>query len=792
MVNGDHLQLHYFYWLFSDMVKGDTPWFHNLYEFNTGVDADRYSVGNYNIPFSPVYFAWDLIGSPAFAWNMLAFTTIWLTMLATWLLLRRFVREPIAFLLALVAITLPYRYIALFGGSPMGHAMLWPPLIILGLDMAVRDLSFKGGLLAALVLLSAYYNDTRVFLFSVLTSPLWCFLALLRREEPSWTKPRYWGAVALRLLPFAAVVGGLILAGMRVKAEKFSQTALAGGRELSEVAQFSPEPTGLVEWFTFGKDAHAFIGFVLPLLCLAGLAWALYDTLRRKRLDNWVNDLALLLTIGLATGIALLALGPNGPFEGFFYMQARRFLPAYDLMRMTAQAYCMMPTVLALGGALALNRLLLRLGSQRLRLGIAALVALMFLCEYSAQVRTTVCRLPAEQGAYAAVAEHAAASGQKPRAMIIPIWPGDSSWSAIYMHYATLYHIRMINGYSPQVKTEYIETIFSRLGRSNIAVLPDENLDFLMERGIDYIILHEDAFPEKVSPFPVAFTIKRLLNHPRLEFLKRDGSIWSFRILPKPAPKPEIKPDWDLFFPTLHWELEYASGAKEKTRSEESASGGMYTRLSAGSELTTRPFRPWGAPEPALLLRLRGNGVLRAFGNRHEISSNAWNWRRIEVPSLGTSALCRPAFAVDEGQVELDAMLYLSGKWNEPAVGESIRLPAALFFHAGCIDMQTDSVLLRRAYEPDAAIIYGPNLPLEKGEYVLEMDYDSDAPADTELGQLRVRLRGDDYAATAVRAGDEQARLSFDYPNSLPLRIEFVFSRNADIEVKTFTITRMR
>ena len=53
----------------------------------------------------------------------------------------------------------------------MGFAMLWPPCIILGLDMAIRDLSFKSAILAAFALFCSYYNDTRVFMFTVLTTP---------------------------------------------------------------------------------------------------------------------------------------------------------------------------------------------------------------------------------------------------------------------------------------------------------------------------------------------------------------------------------------------------------------------------------------------------------------------------------------------------------------------------------------------------------------------------------------------------------------------------------------------
>ena len=93
IIQGDHLQLLYFYWLFSDMVNGKTPWFHNLYEFNTGDDAARYNVGNYNIPFSLIYVFWNFFGTTAFAWNMLSITTIWLTYLLTWMLTRRYVPD---------------------------------------------------------------------------------------------------------------------------------------------------------------------------------------------------------------------------------------------------------------------------------------------------------------------------------------------------------------------------------------------------------------------------------------------------------------------------------------------------------------------------------------------------------------------------------------------------------------------------------------------------------------------------------------------------------------------------
>ena len=57
MPAGDHLQLLYHFSLVTDMIRGDTPWFSNLYEFNTGDDAARHRPGPWFMPFSLVHAA---------------------------------------------------------------------------------------------------------------------------------------------------------------------------------------------------------------------------------------------------------------------------------------------------------------------------------------------------------------------------------------------------------------------------------------------------------------------------------------------------------------------------------------------------------------------------------------------------------------------------------------------------------------------------------------------------------------------------------------------------------------
>ena len=62
----------YWFAMVHDFITTDTPWFHNLYEFNTTSDEDRKTTRAFFLPMSLVYSAGAII-SPAFGYNL----TIW-------------------------------------------------------------------------------------------------------------------------------------------------------------------------------------------------------------------------------------------------------------------------------------------------------------------------------------------------------------------------------------------------------------------------------------------------------------------------------------------------------------------------------------------------------------------------------------------------------------------------------------------------------------------------------------------------------------------------------------------
>ncbi|MBI5198898.1 MAG: hypothetical protein HZA09_02655, partial [Nitrospirae bacterium] len=112
----------------------------------------------------------------------------------------------------------------------------------------------------------------------------------------------------------------------------------------------------------------------------------------------------------------------------------------------------------------------------------------------------------------------------------IPLWPGDSAWSSIYQYYVTIYRYHMINGYDPGVSKKYVEDIFGKLYPLDFGELREEEYQFLKDLGVKYIVMHEEEFPRKVSPFPFSSSLNNMNRSPYVRFIKSDGLIYLFEL----------------------------------------------------------------------------------------------------------------------------------------------------------------------------------------------------------------------------------------------------------------------
>ena len=806
MIEGDHLQLLYNYWIFADMLQGKTPFWHNIYEFNTGDDADRKYVGPDLLPFSLIFTVGYMLGGRALGWNMLGLFSLWVSYFFCWLLVRRYTKNELSAALgSLLILFLPYRWVSLMGGSPTGLAMALVPMLYFGLDLAVRDKRMIGGVLAGLAILFAAWNDSHVFLVGFLSAPCWCLLAFLCDRQKKWLDWRTYGQIIKAMLPFILLAGIPILLSMNAVSEGvLDETNMEQGRSLHEVSLFSPNPSGYFDWIAMGHENSIYIGWLLLVLIGIGFVLLLKAFVSNPDKEQTPMLAFVVLLVGGAC-ILLLAPGVNGFCDGWLFLRVRNYVPYYNLIRQTAKIMAILPPILAVLVGLSVVQILNVLHGKK----IGRMIVVVYVCimgiTYALQVRTTVCLLDRKQGAYAAVAADAIAHSEDPRALIIPLWPGDSAWSSLYEHYVSLYRIRMLNGYLPLVPNSYVNiTTFHEF--ANVGIFPSAQLDDLERRGIHYVIFHEDAFPEQVSNFPAAFTLYNLLRHPRLQWLAQDGNVWAFRIRPQaeePVPV-EALASWTVFFPTHNsfWEAEWGQSHPALSLVDDpDASGGKAVRLTDSKCLMLFNVPHCNAPQTELLVRLKGNGTLNVEvildngdTNRVErrIQTKGWRWFQIPVGPLGVSGMMQPVFSVTNGSLDVDAVMAFAGKIPELSVGETWRIPAPLFFHAGYTDLAQNSVVLRPDYQSDGGrwgVFYGPKLPIAAGEYRVTFHFDSVAPIGTMLGSFYVSEGDVETKDYPVHAG-QLAAGAFVSRGASPINIHFTYSRAAEMAIHYVDITR--
>ncbi len=797
MIPGDHLQLLYHFWLLSDMLRGETPFFYNLYEFNAGDDLARYYPSPYFVPFSLVYSLFSLAGNRALAWNLAGFVSIWVTLAFTWRLARRFVNDEAAALCAsLISVTFTFRWVKLLGGSPAGYAMALVPLVLIGMHSAIRNRSLAGGIVVGVGLMFTLWTDILTFYFLFLYLPVWCLICAVVSESWIWRDLRTWLRAIPPLLPVPVFVG-FALALRRHFERQLEGRLLETGRELREVAGYSPHWSGLFQWEKLGVDNHIFIGFVVAFLLGCG-AFAVLLPGRfclEKRRARWV----LLLLLASVAGTIVLALGTQGPWEGLALRAARRLIPRYTLLRLPARIFVLMPSLLAVTVATLLAALRARLLRAFFRNGALLIAALGLVAEGRLQIEATLCVLREEQAAYKAVAESARREGLPPRAVVVPLWPGDADLAANYLHFASLYRIRLVNGYSPVVSSNYLQNVFRPLESINQGALDEAQIGQLLDWGISHVLVHEDMFPEKVSPFPVQMTLHRFLTHPRLRLDRQEETVWSFRIEQEPAPARSFDGPAPLYLPTRYFEAEHMPVRQGEVIADATAGRGAFVRLSEPDDaLVTPPRRVALDPTLAWFLRVRGQGRLHVTGilddepfasDPIDVDSQEWSWLAwpLDLPAFGPGSI---ELRWEQGVVDIDAVYIGSLSWETPREGETIEWPANGFFHAGHSEHLSGSVFLIPRRDPDGEVFYARVPPLPPGDYEARLLSRGGADTNQSIGIWRAVSSAGTWEVP-VLGGEQTTLLSVRQEQELPMRLAFRYAREAEVELMGVQFTRL-
>ena len=796
-IAGDHLQLIHHFELVYDMLTGKIPWFHNVYEFNVAGDPGTYRPGAYFLPLSGVYAILRLLMDRPLAYNLTWIFSLWLSVLFTWAWLSAFSKDRIAICLGiLIALLVPFRWFSLFSGSPAGMAVCWVSLLAWRVDRAIRNPNWLSGAWVGLALLLAFWGDLHIIYFAALALPAIAGLTLLSHIEQGHPLPwRQW----YKIVPSGSASLGIVVAYHLWRRHLLDGSMMGEGRTIAEVAAFSPFRSGLLG---LGRtlDTTIFIGLLVMLTLVLLSIHLIYQSLRSLQEASSRYRLATLALLWAAIlSTIILALGVNNPFQTRFLEIVRTRIPYYAMIRQPFKIYALMPIwlgCLATLGWTALPRF-----APRLRWILAALLAVGMIAEMYSHFGPTVSLLQPEQDTYAHVVQDAQQRGQTtPRAMVIPLWPGESADTSVPILHAHHYGIRLINGYSPVISRKYFENIFRRLESINQGWLRQDQIDFLLEHDVQYILLHENQFPEQVSPHPVALTRDLLLAHPHLTLLHHAGPVWAFRIRHTPTTTSPTLREVPRF-PTRLWSFA-SQGTGTGTYPDPATHTGQSLRLTPDAPTAQSPiWRMPPAPARHWLLRVKGNATIAMNVHWNDASTHTdllsidaeqWHWIEHPLPSLPDFGPVQLHLQLVDGTCDLDIGLVAMGPWPglDPET-QTWMVPAADFFRAGMSEIAHHSVTFRPLHEMRARIFYGPRLPLSPGDYDITLYTSSPEQPGSLLGEWEIAQRGGTTSARQeVRAG-HPARIRWAQDNALLVELGFYYNRQSETTIDKVIFTRI-
>ncbi|MBT3192163.1 MAG: hypothetical protein HN341_06370 [Verrucomicrobia bacterium] len=808
LIPGDQLQLYYSFWLVRQMVHGDIPWFQNVYEFNEGDDDARRELRHFYLPISVPCALLSFLTGPVIAWNLTGFATLLLSYVFAFYVYRSFTEDRwTAHAGALVSIAIPYRWVNFLGGSPAGFAMLWPAAMAWAVDRTVRRHSCYG-FLAGLALLFSRFTDIHVFFFTALATPVLFLICAvnvhgLGSDLRRMVTRTIWGVA------MTASVGSLALLYSLIRSRAVAVSNLGGIREPAEVALLSPPVSALVHWRGSGLVSHAYVGYVMLLLFVLLFAGAVLVLFRKReriqaRLAQIVVPILFLAVLLLAID---LALGINGVGGVRKWQWLCGLIPPYGQVRQPTKVLCLFPL---LGGVaiIALQRLLAALKSpRRFQRWIVLAISFAVIVECSLQVRATITLLPETEPSYARVVADAQARGDKPQAVAVPLWPGDSAWTSIEQYATTRHPIRLLNGYQPVVPHRYYDGVFAPLKSLNKGELTEAQDVMLGKMGVDYVIVRENAFPEKVSPFSVWHTIRAFTRSPFLEPLATDRGVWAFRrlgseprseVTGEPPSASWVDADWYGFSRVY---------AADRCSLEEGTEDGTVQLVREGAFLETPSTSAGAFPSMRWVWMVRGAGVVALVSQVNsqavsavsvELGDAAADWSWIES-SAGLSTRAQDRFScrleLKSGAVDVKSVLLADGMLMGDYCGDigavPLSIPAIAFFHAGQGCPEDGSVLFQPDVDVDGAIFYGLRHPLAAGRYELLLDWEGAVVEESGHGTLECLVGVDaDPVANVPVAGETPTRLEFVLPEADLMSVRFTYNRRAAIRLKGIRLAR--
>ena len=531
---GDHLQLYYHFWLARDALRREYPFFVDPYEFSVeGIKI--FTVRR--LPLSIIFVIFSVFGG-AFAYNATVLISLTFSGLAMFLLARVYLKSDFpAFIAGLIYAASPFAVGQLLGGHTNGFIWGVVPLAVFSLEKLFSEGKLKFALLYSFCLftfaLIEYHLLYYLCLFSLLFLPLRTITSLARWKGANFNLIR---RLMKAWMPIFLSLFLVFLFVMFLKKIEISTSIAGQGRKLSEVRLYSP---GIEDLFSRGNvdaEKNIYLGMVSLVLVFLGLSFSFCRPANNTdQYEEKINRLFFAGGLGIS---ALLALGPS--LSDFFplYDVCYKFIPYFNYPRVPGRIIVISFLCLSILAGYGVKEIIAFLSRSRKEVfkKVVLTVVGVSLClgiflDYHSNSKAGICLFDEKNRIYEIIKED---TGNK-KILELPLWPGDTAWSSIYLYYVTLTRVKIINGYYPLVPREYVDRIFYPLLSLNLGDISRAQYEFLKKLGVKYVVMHEDAFPEKVSHFRSIYSVNRLRQSPYLEFITRDRLIWLFEVRDKPV-----------------------------------------------------------------------------------------------------------------------------------------------------------------------------------------------------------------------------------------------------------------
>jgi hypothetical protein len=367
--------------------------------------------------------------------------------------------------------------------------------------------------------------------------------------EGIWREKRKIFPILPLIFSMAAVV--YWIAGTKVS--KIENTIAGGGRTLNDVKLFSSHLADL-----FSSTSLIYVGIVPAVLCGWLLISLLFSTVLNKQREKFgrEKELIILFYVLIAFCCFILALGLAFG-KSSLYILFYNYFPFFNYPRVSDRIIIMVLFAMAILSGFVVRKIQ-RCYSGRMSMIVVSCLVLLAagfqLKDYNVLKPMAIIVVDSGQSIYKYVKKNIGDG----LLLEIPLWPGDSHQSSLYQHYVMLDSVPRLNGYSPLVLKDYIDTVFEPLAPINQGRFDREQYELLLELDVKFITVHDnrDVFLHKVSPFVPLTTVRRLKNSPYLEFVdienkmffkdreKKNDDLYLFRVKDPADVDESMLPAW--------------------------------------------------------------------------------------------------------------------------------------------------------------------------------------------------------------------------------------------------------